>query len=101
MSLANIRREYLGEPLSEAHSDSNPMRQFAHWFEQVRHTEPDPTAMALATASPDGRPSVRTVLLNSAERHASAGLAQVASGDYAGEHWLASFAIYLLTPDTP
>jgi pyridoxamine 5'-phosphate oxidase len=63
MSLADIRREYLGEPLSEAHSDSNPMRQFAHWFEQVRHTEPDPTAMALATAAPGGRPSVRTVLL--------------------------------------
>ncbi len=63
MSLAHIRREYLGEPLSEVHSDSSPMRQFAHWFEQVRHTEPDPTAMALATASPDGRPSVRTVLL--------------------------------------
>ena len=63
MSLANIRREYLGEPLSEVHSDPNPMRQFAHWFEQVRHTEGDPTAMALATASPDGRPSVRTVLL--------------------------------------
>ena len=63
MSLANIRREYLGEPLSEMHSDPNPMRQFAHWFEQVRHTEADPTAMALATASPDGRPSVRTVLL--------------------------------------
>ena len=63
MSLANIRREYLGEPLSEVRSDPNPMRQFAHWFEQVRHTESDPTAMALATASPDGRPSVRTVLL--------------------------------------
>jgi pyridoxamine 5'-phosphate oxidase len=63
MSLANIRREYLGEPFSEALSDSNPMRQFAHWFEQVRFTEADPTAMALATASSDGRPSVRTVLL--------------------------------------
>jgi len=63
MSLANIRREYLGEPLSEVHSDPNPMRQFAHWFEQVRHTEGDPTAMALATASPEGRPSVRMVLL--------------------------------------
>jgi len=63
MSVANIRREYLGQPLSEVHSDPDPMRQFAHWFEQVRHTESDPTAMALATASPDGRPSVRTVLL--------------------------------------
>jgi hypothetical protein len=31
-----------------------------------------------------------------AERHARAGLAHVSSGDYAGEHWLASFAVYLL-----
>jgi pyridoxamine 5'-phosphate oxidase len=63
MSLADIRREYVGEPLSEAHSDPDPMRQFRRWFEQVRDVEPDPTAMALATASSDGRPSVRTVLL--------------------------------------
>jgi hypothetical protein len=37
-----------------------------------------------------------------AERHARAGLARVSSGDYAGEHWLASFALYLLTdgPDS-
>jgi len=63
MSLADIRREYLGEPLSEARSDPNPMRQFSMWFEQVRDIEADPTAMALATATPGGRPSVRTVLL--------------------------------------
>ena len=31
-----------------------------------------------------------------AKRHARAGLARVSSGDYAGEHWLASFAVYLL-----
>ena len=30
-------------------------------------------------------------------RHAEAGLRHVASGDYAGEHWLASFAVYLLS----
>jgi Protein of unknown function (DUF2891) len=36
-----------------------------------------------------------------AERHARAGLAQVSSGDYAGEHWLASFAVYLLANGTP
>ena len=63
MSLADIRREYLGEPLSEAHSDPDPMRQFSLWFEQVRDIEADPTSMALATATPGGRPSVRTVLL--------------------------------------
>jgi len=63
MSLADIRREYAGAPLTEAHADADPMRQFLTWFEQARAVEPDPTAMALATASPDGRPSVRTVLL--------------------------------------
>src|ERR1051325_1928371 len=67
MSLADIRREYLGEPLSEAHCDADPMRQFARWFEQVRETEADPTAMALATAAADGRRSVRTVLLKGAD----------------------------------
>jgi pyridoxamine 5'-phosphate oxidase len=63
MSLADIRREYLGEPLSEAQSDPDPMRQFSVWFAHVRDIEADPTAMALATATPVGRPSVRTVLL--------------------------------------
>jgi len=33
-----------------------------------------------------------------AERHARAGLARVSSGNYRGEHWLATFAAYLLTP---
>ena len=62
-SLADIRREYLGAPLSETESDADPFRQFALWFEQMRPLEPDPTAMALATCSPDGRPSARMVLL--------------------------------------
>jgi pyridoxamine 5'-phosphate oxidase len=63
MSLADIRREYLGQPLDERHSDADPFRQFSLWFEQVKPLEADPTAMALATATRDGRPSVRTVLL--------------------------------------
>lgn len=63
MTIANIRREYLGQPLSESDSDPNPFRQFARWFAQVRELEPDATEMALATATRDGRPSVRTVLL--------------------------------------
>jgi pyridoxamine 5'-phosphate oxidase len=63
MTLADIRREYQGEPLDERHSDANPFTQFSLWFDQVRELEPDPTAMSLATATPDGRPSVRIVLL--------------------------------------
>jgi len=63
MSLADIRREYLGEPLSEADSDADPIQQFSRWFAQVRELEPDATEMALATATRDARPSVRMVLL--------------------------------------
>jgi len=63
MSLADIRREYIGQALDERHSDVDPFGQFSTWFDQVRELETDPTAMALATATRDGRPSVRIVLL--------------------------------------
>jgi len=63
MSLSDIRREYMGEPLDGARSDADPFRQFSVWFDQVKPLETDPTAMVLATATRDGRPSVRTVLL--------------------------------------
>ena len=43
----------------------------------------------------------RHVLADAAERHAREGLAHVTSGDYAGEHWLASFAVYLLSTPGP
>jgi hypothetical protein len=51
-------------------------------------------SIAAALPPDDAR---RPVLVASAARHAEAGLAHVASGDYAGEHWLASFAVYLLS----
>jgi hypothetical protein len=41
--------------------------------------------------------SRRAVLVNAAAAHETAGLARVTSGEYAGEHWLAAFAVYLLT----
>jgi pyridoxamine 5'-phosphate oxidase len=45
-------------------SETDPFRLFADWFAEARESEPnDPDAMALATATPDGRPSVRMVLL--------------------------------------
>ena len=51
---------------------------------------------SIAAALPAGDPA-RAALLISARRHAEAALEHVASGDYAGEHWLASFAVYLLS----
>ncbi len=63
MSLGDVRRDYKGAPLDEAHAAADPFDQFTRWFEQVRLLELDPTAMVLATASADGRPSARMVLL--------------------------------------
>jgi hypothetical protein len=51
---------------------------------------------SIAKALPETDPA-RQVLSVSAGKHAAAALAHVASGDYAGEHWLASFAVYLLS----
>jgi pyridoxamine 5'-phosphate oxidase len=67
VSLTDIRREYLGAPLDETRCDPDPFRQFSIWFEQVRPLEQDPTAMALATATREGRPSVRMVLLKAVD----------------------------------
>ncbi len=50
----------------------------------------------IASALPPDDPA-RAVLIASAARHAESALGHVASGDYAGEHWLASFAVYLLS----
>lgn len=45
-------------------SGTDPLQLFDEWFAEACASEPnDPEAMALATATPDGRPSVRIVLL--------------------------------------
>jgi Protein of unknown function (DUF2891) len=50
----------------------------------------------VAAALPKDDPA-RKVFAEAAARHADAALPHVTSGDYAGEHWLASFAVYLLS----
>jgi pyridoxamine 5'-phosphate oxidase len=48
----------------EAIPHGDPIALFEAWFAEARASEPnDPNAMALATATPDGMPSVRMVLL--------------------------------------
>jgi pyridoxamine 5'-phosphate oxidase len=50
--------------LLEADVDPDPLRQFAAWFDDAAAAGVAmPEAMALATATPEGRPSVRMVLL--------------------------------------
>jgi hypothetical protein len=55
---------------------------------------------SIASALPRNDPA-RMILAQAATAHARDALAHVASGDYAGEHWLASFAVYMLSIPMP
>ena len=64
MNLDELRNDYQLFNLREEDLDPDPIRQFQIWFEfAVRREVPEVTAMALATATLEGRPSVRIVLL--------------------------------------
>lgn len=60
----NLRLNYEAGKLGRQSVRQNPFEQFEHWFEAVMSAGfAEPNAMFLATATPDGKPSVRTVLL--------------------------------------
>ncbi|WP_433476822.1 pyridoxamine 5'-phosphate oxidase [Spirillospora sp. CA-142024] len=61
---ARLRRSYEGGELSESALPADPLALFAAWFADVHASGLiEPNAMVLATASGDGVPSARTVLL--------------------------------------
>ncbi|MCG8414126.1 MAG: pyridoxamine 5'-phosphate oxidase [Pseudomonadales bacterium] len=63
MDLESLRREYKGGLRREDLADS-PFDQFENWMVEVLKLGiVDPTAMTIATVSPDGQPSQRIVLL--------------------------------------
>jgi pyridoxamine 5'-phosphate oxidase len=60
----HARKEYEHGELDESSVERDPIRQFAAWYDAaVAAGVPEPEAMTLATATPDGRPSGRVVLL--------------------------------------
>jgi pyridoxamine 5'-phosphate oxidase len=62
--LTGLRNEYGAHGLRRADLHSDPLQQFSAWFAAALAAEiRDPNAMSLATATPDGKPSVRVVLL--------------------------------------
>ncbi|WP_337176863.1 pyridoxamine 5'-phosphate oxidase [Paludisphaera sp.] len=64
MSLADIRRDYARHALDEKDVDPDPIRQFERWFADALAVDTlEANAATLATATPDGRPSARIVLL--------------------------------------
>ncbi|MDQ3792572.1 MAG: pyridoxamine 5'-phosphate oxidase [Actinomycetota bacterium] len=61
---ARLRKEYTRAGLAESDANPDPIAQFRRWFDDALAAGlREPNAMTLATATPDGRPSARVVLL--------------------------------------
>ena len=64
MDASSLRKEYTSAGLDKAGVDPDPIVQFHEWFENAVEADlHEPNAMILATATTDGKPSARTVLL--------------------------------------
>lgn len=64
MNIEDMRRDYTQAGLDLGDLKENPFDQFAVWFQQACEAKiHEPNAMSLSTVSPEGRPSLRTVLL--------------------------------------
>jgi pyridoxamine 5'-phosphate oxidase len=64
LSIADLRREYAHARLDEKDVSLDPFAEFARWFAEAQAAEVEEVnAMVLATATPDGWPSARVVLL--------------------------------------
>jgi pyridoxamine 5'-phosphate oxidase len=64
MDLADIRREYRLKAMDESQVNRNPMELFEVWLNEAFEAKAnEPTAMVLATATRDGLPAARVVLL--------------------------------------
>ncbi len=69
MDLHDLRQEYTRQGLDLPELDPDPVVQFEKWFKQAGDAGLiEPNAMSLATASADGMPLVRTVLLKAFDR---------------------------------
>ncbi len=64
VTIADLRKDYSLAGLAEKDLARDPFRQFEKWFQEAEASKlVEPNACVLATATRDGRPSARTVLL--------------------------------------
>ncbi len=63
-NVADLRKDYQFQGLSETDADRNPFKQFQVWFDQALAAQlPEPNAMTVATVTKSGKPRARVVLL--------------------------------------
>lgn len=66
--IQNLRQEYRSATLSEKEVAADPIAQFSKWFSEAMSSGlTEPNAMTLATATADGKPSARIMLLKGFE----------------------------------
>ncbi|MBA3252764.1 MAG: pyridoxamine 5'-phosphate oxidase [Burkholderiaceae bacterium] len=64
MNIADLRVEYKRSELDESHADTDPVAQFSVWWDEATKAQVrESNAMTLATATAEGKPAARTVLL--------------------------------------
>lgn len=64
MNQGDLRKDYRHASLDPSDVDPDPLEQFRRWYEEQKETTAgEPNAMTVATASREGRPSARMVLL--------------------------------------
>jgi pyridoxamine 5'-phosphate oxidase len=69
-AIANIRKEYKLQTLAEKDVLKNPFSQFDKWWQEAIHSNlEEVNAMTLATASADGMPDARIVLLKGVDEN--------------------------------
>ena len=68
--IADLRQEYSSRALEIDRVAADPITQFQQWFDEARNADvTEPNAMTLATATSEGRPSARVVLLKGVSEH--------------------------------
>ncbi len=68
--LHNLRKDYKQDTLSKSEVDKDPIAQFERWMKETISSKivVEPNAMTLATATADGKPSARVLLLKSFDK---------------------------------
>jgi pyridoxamine 5'-phosphate oxidase len=68
--VANFRNEYISNGINETELKDNPIDQFEVWLnEAVKNKLQEPNTMFLSTATPEGKPSGRVILLKGFDEH--------------------------------
>ena len=84
MGIQDLRQHYTPDPIDPEDLAADPFDQFQQWFEDAKQAGVlEPNAFTLATATPDGEPNARVVLLKGIDAAGTDGRGLVFYTNYA------------------